>query len=685
MNSNSNPLVGFLQILAGAPAEYRLSGLIVVAFFFVVWRTSANPNVARIFDRAINEKVGKAQAYRLVRLVITVLFWFSVILTVLAFTAPMITNLLNTFKVGTIARAYEELKSGRYSQSRRLYESALAAGPDDATAEQIRGMITATYYGEGLHREGLEYICKIYGGRAPDDTRYVFAVQAHIRAISIRDGWQVAESTASELKNRCRRTDFSAYWAHIPFGAMELLRKSETHVARYLPNERDRVRLSQLISETQKNFPREENLFTDYALYFLKRYPESLSRYPRSKIRDMTLLEYANASEWPKNVALYEQYAKEFPHGGSIIDVYMSLSGELAENGKLERALVYAKLLEGMGNQSAAYLVLSPTLDRVYELIGTADFQSAGRAIQNACKLTESKGLPCLDELKEAKSDIDKISSLIAYTPPQRCRFVFMSIRDLERRRGARSYLDGCLDVLKEDPLEYGRGLYQAAMISRKLGEYDKSLNYLVKFQEALSEHPLMDDVLSETGWHKLFILRDWVGAQESLLKVIEKYPERNAYDNALWILAAGENRAGNYARSAAYYTEIVAGEAREQIRQVAFSRSREASAIAGLAVFQGLSWDSDDEMGLFITNVSGGTTAQRVGLRSGDVVEQICNDGYQDCSAYLSKFNDLGAGVRNRLGRRDIRFVFRRKSLRFGVWSPGPYYTNWHREVFQD
>ena len=134
-------------------------------------------------------------------------------------------------------------------------------------------MITATYYGQGLHREGLDYICGLYAKRGPGDFRYVFAVQAHLRALrkqSANDNPMEAEELAAALREKCGRPDFSEIWASISFGLMEDLRKGELLAQNpYRLGPVDRARLTYWVAQKSKESPLRLFPFGDYALYFL--------------------------------------------------------------------------------------------------------------------------------------------------------------------------------------------------------------------------------------------------------------------------------------------------------------------------------------------------------------------------------------------------------------------------------
>src|SRR6185295_7683786 len=58
----------------------------------------------------------------------------------------------------------------------------------------VNGLITATWYGQEKHREGLEFLGEITRNLPPNDFRYRFQFHAHLHAIKSREGMEAAEN-----------------------------------------------------------------------------------------------------------------------------------------------------------------------------------------------------------------------------------------------------------------------------------------------------------------------------------------------------------------------------------------------------------------------------------------------------------------------------------------------------------
>jgi hypothetical protein len=171
--------------------------------------------------------------------------------------------------------AEEALHMGKYAIARSMFKDSLLLESDQATADEIRGMVTATYYGEGLHQEGLEYICEQYKFKTANSHAFLFGVHAHLRAISVSSGSAKAETIAAEMRTKCQRPDFSEFWAHIPFGMMENLRIGNSRTSHgWTLTKEAKAKLSFLLDLKRRKAMKRRVPFADFALYFLDRFDE---------------------------------------------------------------------------------------------------------------------------------------------------------------------------------------------------------------------------------------------------------------------------------------------------------------------------------------------------------------------------------------------------------------------------
>ncbi len=175
-----------------------------------------------------------------------------------------------------------------YYRSRFILSRLANDSNEQLNRETIQGLITATYYVEGSHLEGLAYIEKLYDGLPLDDIRYRWAIHAHVRKIALESGYEEAERIVSNHYKTSGRTDFSVVWPGIPLGKMEYLRKGISIYEESLELQNsDKRYLNRII----KTFP--FDAFIDHAYYFLQRFRYVKDNLRSSIIYDINLIAYA--------------------------------------------------------------------------------------------------------------------------------------------------------------------------------------------------------------------------------------------------------------------------------------------------------------------------------------------------------------------------------------------------------
>jgi len=79
--------------------------------------------------------------------------------------------------------------------------------------------------------------------------------------------------------------------------------------------------------------------------------------------------------------------------------------------------------------------------------------------------------------------------------------------------------------------------LFLQAMAERRRGNYDKFQSLMLEFVAAHPNSTLMDDALAELGLYHMQT-HDFVQAEGYLRRVVEEFPQANAFDNALnWLV----------------------------------------------------------------------------------------------------------------------------------------------------
>lgn len=612
-----------IETFAGAPPAYRLSGAVVALFFFVVWRGSNNKQIINLLNRSLNNRLDSTQLLQVIRIILFAGFAFSTLLIILAFISPIIAKRFDAINVQHTAAALAALRASRYEEARRLYRQELATAPDDVDADRIRGMITSTYYGQGLHREGLQYICEIYKGRSPEDHRYIWPIQAHLRRIRIKDGAAAAIETAQHFRRTCGREDFSTYWPFIRLGMMEQLSYGAPSNTR--ADEDDETTLRKLVGPERETESTQPRPFTDYALYALGEKTKILSDFKSSPLRDTILREMAYAAPWPKNISYFKQLLAEYAPADSA-DLYGSMAAIYAEHGRTEEALTSAEKMTLATKSEAAQFVSQSASVNFTPLIAEGRWGDALASVERTCETAQAHGVKCPGKTLQTRDRLSKIVKETSTGDRSRCRFVFMEIRDLGFRRGSRAYLDTCLNALRNNRLEYGRALYQAASVSRKLGEYNDPGGYLDRFIQEVPEHPLLDDAYAEKIY-QADLAGDYVEVDRLMRLIQQKFEGRNAYDNALYIAAKSARAQGRLARSVNYYFTIASG---NWVPRPSWIDQAEhvQRKLQDIPFFNDAAITSTMRFG----DIKAGSIAQASGVRPGDTLAAMCTADLSLC-----------------------------------------------------
>lgn len=672
-------LESILSVLVDMPPMFKISGLAVALLFFVTWKMSTNPRVLELLGKSIVDRLQKIHLFRIARIALFLAFIFSVLVVALAFISPILLKLADAHSLDIGAKALQDLRAGNYGLSRRRYRQVLEAAPDETTAEEVRGMITATYYGQGLHQEGLEYICELYKGRAPADTRYVFAVHAHLRALGLKIGKRAAVTLARKMRQRCGRGDFSEFWVHIPFAMMESAR---TGIPRsrhgYTLDDRDEADL-----EDQLAGSRTESLtgivpFEDYARYFLGQFPVLLANFPKSHLRQLALYDAAAFSRDTDRIDFLKRYVSEFPDSRWTPDAYSSLIDELAASGRRAEALRYIAALEESTHEELLNKAFAPSMASIDSLVTAGDFAAAAAAAAAACNQARSLGVDCIDEMRRIRDRAGKLSAMAgrAMRGELDCNSVFFAARAADWLTGGRAFLDRCASSRAEtaSSTQHGKSLYLLASASRAIGDYARSKEYLLRLVSAHPTHHLADDGLAELGLHALRIEGDWQAARRHLARVVTEFPERNAYDNALWWLAIGSRERGRYLEALEYLSKIVAWKLQDRFASISLSESESIKRLIDMAPFAGstlANTHGGQYTGLSVTQVDSSSPAARLGLRVGDGLISYCEHKVYD--------NDdlIRIASPDRRGS-DCQVVFRRNQTLLTFSGSGPDPGRW-------
>ena len=175
----------------------------------------------------------------------------------------------------------------QYSLSASLYEDLLSRLDfDDQGYNAVEGLITASYFGSGRHKQGLNFICKQYTMRPFWSHRFRHDIHAHLRALTSKFSHDYAKRILEKIREReeCRRDDFSEVWIPIHLTDMRKLEQG-VHPHRYnygFSTEEDKLFADRLINEGRHRF-------LDYLLFINGDYSQVLERYKDSYIYESAI------------------------------------------------------------------------------------------------------------------------------------------------------------------------------------------------------------------------------------------------------------------------------------------------------------------------------------------------------------------------------------------------------------
>jgi outer membrane protein assembly factor BamD (BamD/ComL family) len=656
--------------------EYHLSAFAVALLMVIFYGIVTNGKLIAVADRVLNKSLEATNLYKFIKLGIISVFAFSMTVVILAFVSPMITKEIDNRTLKILQEGRNDFDHKDFSGARSKFKkySALTSA-DDPNEDEVAGLITATFYAEKLHEEGLEFICENYRLRTKDDMRHMFAAHAHIRAIAISLGGKKAEEVAGRFRSQCKRIDFSKYWAHIPFGMMESLRTGRLRTEHGWEIEAEsKARLKELLLDEQRRAATANVPLADYVLYFLDDFDYIIDNFKESRIRDSALFDAAKFSKGQKRIGYLVRLIEEYPRYPRIDDALAMVANELAISGDRVKALFYAsKIISKDKIQSAFRSSVEPSIKRVGVFIRNADLKSAAALAQLICEDLGRQNIGCFEEIRMERGKISKAMDILknknSLQENRRCAILQLKIRSLaildDKKidnkwiAASRSILIGCIKEPSEvDADDYARSLYLVASLSRQIGDYKTSIEYLNRFAREIREHDLSDDVMTEIGYHRFMIENDWNSAKNIFESVVNNYPDRNSADNALWWYAKGLKGEGNYLYALKIYTMISSSAIESRFKKWMNVEARQLAKMTAMSPFVGLALKSveDQEPGLQISNLSSEAPAAKL-LRQGDRLVRVCGKQINNIDDVLRKVDVLES---NEI----CRVLFLRKSL---------------------
>ena len=308
-----------------------------------------------LWSRILGDSLSSEQVFRLARYFLVGTFVLLVLIVVAVSTAPLIlqwiyvdakkieASILSGEETAAIrrdfVRAMAVFKEERdYLRSRKLLVGIRRQVSTEDSRNTVDGYITATYDGQGQHRDGLHYICNLYKTKPPDSIEYRFAIHAHIRGIALKEGFDIAEEVAVEFATKCGRKDFSPVWVGIPRAKMEFLKDGRTLYEDYFHlSETEREYLRGIV----RHYPLDG--FVDHAHYFLHEFDKVIGT--DSIIESVSILAAIQKEEgvnFPKSIGLMKMYLEKYPNSKRYEDIRDSLTSSLLLSGRLSEGLEFA-------------------------------------------------------------------------------------------------------------------------------------------------------------------------------------------------------------------------------------------------------------------------------------------------------------------------------------------------------
>ena len=328
----------------------------------------------KLWSRTLGSTLSSHQVFHLATYFLVGVFAILVLLVITAATAPLILQKqkVEERKIEASFLSIDETAEARklfyralrifeedkdYAQTLDMFREVSDAVQTDFSRDVVNGYITASYYGEGSHREGLNHICRLYDEREKDSVRYRFDIHAHIRRIALTEGYDIAEELAIEYLTKCGRRDFSPVWAGIPLAKMEYLKEGRTV---YEENFRLSHEDSSYLKNVIKYYP--YDAFLDHAHYFLHQFNKVVGT--DSIIEDVAMIallqQKTSGARFRTNGGrmngehvggyivppefwyLFENYRERFEESGRYEEIKKTYIRSMLEAGVFPEALVLA-------------------------------------------------------------------------------------------------------------------------------------------------------------------------------------------------------------------------------------------------------------------------------------------------------------------------------------------------------
>lgn len=466
--------------------------------------------------------------------------------------------------------AYQLLRERHYDEARTMLQNQLKSIKKQPLRDETIGLVTATYYGAGMDRDGLAFLCTAYGGLPADDHRFLFQAHAHIRRIREKEGLVAALTAAAQARNACRgRSDFADIWASIPLVLMENLHDHMTRTniyGGYYTDEHDEAELSTYIEAYKRG---QDAPFAEYAFYMMRRYDEHVKTFPQSKFRDLSMA--ARARDNPDQPEFLAEFLKAYPNSLDREDVLYAISKYVLDN---EGAVAYGAFIKNYGlngNNFNFEHYASVVQEETNALFDKGQYQAGiDRLTEGRKNLQRCQGDDdCALRIKSISGDINNAKRLLLgiddLPPAEIFKRLLVIRKELYWDSVAFNILTRMVDSKPMTSEDRGKALY----LLGRMGWGDNSDGYYQQLIANYPDHPLADDAMAELG-----LSAETNNSDDEALRLYDlvalSYPGRNAVDDALWHKAHILSSDGDDAQAMAIYAQIAAFEGQNRLELAA-------------------------------------------------------------------------------------------------------------------
>lgn len=125
--------------------------------------------------------------------------------------------------------------------------------------------------------------------------------------------------------------------------------------------------------------------------------------------------------------------------------------------------------------------------------------------------------------------------------------------------------------------------LFLSGLAYRRIGDFEPFVDAMTLYVETFPQGAFADDALTELGWFYLTIRNDTATADRFFKRVVDEYPEKNAYDNALNWLVISKRMTGNYMAALKLSTKLLITVVSDRIFPKAEERHKEIRFVESL------------------------------------------------------------------------------------------------------